>query len=266
MRNGYSIAFFVCFSMAFPAFADQIIAPSADGTLVDGGGYGPFDGIADTADWSFNQSSYEGAVTASREAATPIEHRLVFEFDLSAVTRQPPMDARFKFRLRGAPRFPAETAFVQVFAYPSDLVESLGDFEAGPAVLLGQVSVAAFQPGTLFEIDVSDQVNSALQSTAKRLAIRLQLIPQTLSAQAFMDAVDSDSTTKPSVVISDFIAGDFDHDGDLDVDDLSFLVSCMNGPSVGPTPGCSVCDFNGDSDVDLGDYQIFEKRYTIYGQ
>jgi hypothetical protein len=171
-----------------------------------------------------------------------------------------------KFKLRGAPRFPAETAVVQVFAYPSDLVETLGDFEAGPAVLLGQVSVAAFQPGALFEIDVSDQVNSALQSTTKRLAFRLQLIPQTQSAQAFMDAVDSDPTTKPSVVISDSIAGDFDRDGDIDADDLSFLASCMSGPGVGPAIGCSVCDFNGDSDVDLGDYQIFEKRHTIYGQ
>ncbi len=266
MRNGYSITLLVCGAVAFPAFAEQIVAPSADGTLVDGGGYGNFDGIADSADWSFNQSSYEGAITLSHEATLHIEHRLVFEFNLSTVTRQPPVDAGFKFRLRGAPRFPAETAVVQVFAYPSDLVETLSDFAAGPAELLGQVNVAAFQPGTLFEIDVTDQVNSALQSTARRVAFRLQLIPQTQSAQAFLDAVDTDPATKPSVVIYDSIAGDFDRDGDLDLNDLSFFTSCMSGPGMGSAPGCSACDLKGDLDVDLEDFQIFEERHTIYGQ
>ena len=266
MRNGYSITLLVCGGVAFSAFADQIIAPSADGALVDGGGYGTFDGIADSADWSFNQSSYEGAITLSHEAASPIEHRLVFEFNLSTVTRQPPVVAGLKFTLRGAPRFPAETAVVQIFSYPSDLVETLSDFAAGPAELLGQVNVAPFQPETLFEIDVSDQVNGALDSTARRLAFRLQLIPQTQSAQAFLDAVDTDPSTKPSVVVYDSIAGDFDHDGDLDVNDLSFLASCMSGPGMGFATGCSVCDLNGDMSVDLEDFRIFEERHTIYGQ
>ncbi len=252
--------------MAFSAFADQIIAPSADGTLVDGDGYGSFDGLADSADWSFNQSSYEGAITVSHDAASQIEHRLVFEFNLSTVTGQPPVVAGLKFTLRGAPRFPAETAVVQVYAYPSDLLETLADFATGPAELLGHVNVAAFQPATLFEIDVSDQVNSALASPAKRLAFRFQLIPQTQSAQAFLDALDTDPTTKPSMVIYDSIAGDFNHDGDLDVNDLSFLASCMSGPGTRPATGCSVCNLNGDSDVDLEDFQIFEKRHTIYGQ
>jgi len=244
--------------------ADQIVAPSADGTLVDGGGYGNFDGIADSADWSFNQSSYEGAITVSHEPASQVEHRLVFEFNLVSVSNLSPVSARLKFKLRGAPRFPAESAVVQVFSYPSDLVETLADFSAGPTELLGQVEVAPFQAQTLFEIDVTDQVNQALLSTAKRIAIRLQLDPQTQSAQAFLDGLDSDPTTKPSIVVSDAIASDLDHDGDIDARDYSILVSCMNGPGVTPPAGCTGSDLDGDMDVDLTDLRFLEEQHSAY--
>lgn len=256
----------MCWVIATSAFADQTIAPTADGTLVDGGGYGPFNGTADAADWFFNQSSYEGAITLSHDGDSSIEHRLVFEFNLSAISTPPPVVAGLRFKLRGAPRFPAETALVEVFAFPSDLAETLGDFSAGPAELVGQVSVAAFQPETLFEINISDQVNAALASASKRVAIRLQLTPSTQSAQAFLDAVDTDSATKPSIVLYSSLAGDFDHDGKLDVADLSFLISCMAGPGIRYGTGCSPCDFNGDLDVDLADLRSFQERHSTFGQ
>jgi hypothetical protein len=258
MRTGYFILY-VCGGMALSAFADQIIPPSADGTLVDGGGYGVFDGVADSADWSFNQSSYEGAVTVSHEADAQVEHRMVFEFNLSTVIRPLPVVAGLKFKLRGAPRFPAETAEVQVYSFPSDLLENSGDFSAGPALLAGEVSVAAFQPATDFEVDVSDQVNSALRTTSKRMAFRLQLHPQTQSAQAFMDALDTDPMSKPSLVLYDTEPGDFNHDGDRDADDFSILVDCMNGPNLPFPAGCSACDLDGDLDVDLRDIRFFDK-------
>ena len=252
----------VCGGMAFSSVAAQTIAPSSDGTLVDGGGFGVLDGIADAADWSFNQSGYEGALTVSLEPGAQVEHRLVFEFSLSNVSRQPPLVAAFKFTLRGAPRFPAEKAVVQVFSFPSDLVETLGDFSAGPAVLIGEVTVPPFQPATLVEMDVSDQVNAALQATARRLAFRLQLIPQTQSAQAFMDALETDPASKPSLVIYETNAGDFDHDGELDLNDLSTLIDCMSGPNLGFPTGCSPCDLDGDLDVDLRDVVSFEEQLT----
>jgi len=250
----------------FSAIADQTVAPSADGTLVDGGDYGTFNGIADSADWSFNQSSFEGAITVSHEGSSHIEHRLIFEFNLNSVTRQPPVVAGLRFKLRGAARFPAETAIVQVFAYPSDLAETLADFSAGPAQLLDEFNIAAFQPETVFEIDVSDHVNVALAETGKRVAFRFQLAAPNLSAQAFMDAVETDPATKPNIVIYDSLAGDLDHDNDIDLDDYAVLADCMAGPESSFVAGCSGSDLNSDAHVDLEDIQIFEIRHTAYGQ
>lgn len=266
MRNGCYIVLVALTAAGLSAFGSQVVVPFTDGTLVDGGGFGVFDGTADAADWSFNQSSYEGAITISRESNLPIEHRLVFEFNLTTVAMPPPVAARFRFKLRGAPRFPSEAAVVRVFGYPSDLVESLGDFSAGPAILLGEVTILPFQPETQFEVDVTDRVNQALSSTSKRIAIRLQLNPQTTSAQAFLDALDSDPTTKPSIVISNLIAGDFDHDGDLDLNDYAKLVSCLTGPGTGLEASCSTCDLNADSFVDLKDVQIFDERFSALGR
>ena len=249
---------------SFPALANQVIAPASDGTLVDGRGYGNFDGVADAADWSFNQSSFEGAITVSHNTIPPIEHRLVFEFNLNVVSVPGPVVAGFKFKLRGAPQFPAERAIVQIFSFPSDLVESLSDFSAGPAVLLGQIAVEPYQVPTLFEIDVSDPVNASLASGLKRVAFRLQLAPETHSAQAFLDALDSDPTTKPSLVLYSSLPGDFNNDGTITLEDAAVLSLCLNGPALTYPPGCSRCDLNGDGHVDLKDERIFEEKYSIF--
>ena len=66
------------------------LPPRADGTLVDGGIYGPFDGRADAADWTFNGAGFEGAITLQREGGLePLEHRVVAEFDLGNVLLAP---------------------------------------------------------------------------------------------------------------------------------------------------------------------------------
>ena len=266
MRSSVSTFLILVCAGTSSALADQVIAPSADGTLVDGGGYGNFDGLADAADWSYNQSSFEGAITVSHDGFADVEHRLVFEFNLSGVTIGPPVTAGLRFTLRGAPRFPAEAAIVQVFAFPSDLLETLADFSAGPSEFLAQVDVAAFQPPAVFRIDVSDQVNAALATSARRVAFRFQLPPQTQSAQAFIDAVDTDPATKPNIVVSDSLPGDLDNDGDIDLEDYAVLIDCMAGPALGFTEGCSPSDLNGDAHIDLEDLRILETRHTIYGQ
>lgn len=258
--------FVVCYPLALLAVANQNLAPTADGTIVDGGGYGQFDGVADSADWSFNQSSFEGAITLSKIPGGEVEHRLVFEFNLSAVNRQLPVVAGLGFRLRGASQFPAETAIVQVYSYPSDLAETLNDFSAGPSELLDEVELPAFHPATSFEINVSDQVNHALNSAAKRVAFRFQISNQNESAQAFLDALDSDPTTKPSLVIYDSLPGDFDHDSDIDLSDLAVIVSCLSGPGLTSLPGCSPCDLSGNGRVDLNDVRLFYERHSLYGQ
>jgi hypothetical protein len=69
------------------------------------------------------------------------------------------------------------------------------------------------------------------------------------------------------------LEGDFDDDGDVDLDDLAALVACHDGPGRVPQPNdpatttCEVeClnafDFDGDWDVDLEDFAAFQRAFT----
>jgi len=70
--------------------------------------------------------------------------------------------------------------------------------------------------------------------------------------------------TTPIVDIGayEFIAGDYDRDGDLDADDLAVFLACMSGPSVVYTGDCRKADLDGDGDVDMVDFGIFQRCYS----
>jgi hypothetical protein len=247
------------------ADAAQTLYPAKDGTLADGGVYGPFDGTADNADWYFNESSYEGSITlATQTPESSLEHRVVWEYNLSSVSLTPPVSATFYFTIRGAPVYPRPDVDVHVYSYPSDLVESLTDFSAGPAELLGSVTLSPYQPPTEFSLDVSDVVSEALSTGSDKVAFRLQVDPGTSSDvnQAFMDALDSDPTTKPYLVIDVLpVSGDTDGDGDVDLDDFASFPSCMEGPEVNVDTNCQKFDFDEDLDVDLTDFALFQSYF-----
>ena len=59
--------------------------------------------------------------------------------------------------------------------------------------------------------------------------------------------------------------GDFDGDGDADLDDYMFFASAMTGPvnTVTPGAGDEACDYDGDGHVDLSDFARFQ---AICGQ
>ncbi len=59
-------------------------------------------------------------------------------------------------------------------------------------------------------------------------------------------------------------SGDFDADGDIDLDDFTGWEGCVTGPLLGPSPlECALLDFEFDGDVDLEDYAAFQR--TIGG-
>jgi len=249
--------------MAGASGAAQSFYPVKDGTLADGGVYGAFDGLADDADWFFNQSSYEGSI--SRSTGSPgmgLEHRVIWEYNLATLSLTPPVAATLHFTLRGATIFPSPDAVVHVYAYPADLQESLGDFSATPATLQGTVTVTPFQAPTSFAVNVSSAVGAALTSGARKVAFRFQIDPGTThnANQAYIDALDSDATTKPRLVVeqAEIQPGDIDGDGDVDADDFVGFPPCMSGPNQPATGECGIYDFDQDSDVDLTDYQTFQ--------
>ncbi|MHC4091093.1 MAG: alpha-amylase family glycosyl hydrolase, partial [Planctomycetota bacterium] len=66
--------------------------------------------------------------------------------------------------------------------------------------------------------------------------------------------------------VSLLIAGDYDGDRDVDLGDYSFFDDCLTGPDpAGPlTPGCEAFDFDTDVDVDLTDYGEFCRALVTY--
>jgi hypothetical protein len=54
------------------------------------------------------------------------------------------------------------------------------------------------------------------------------------------------------------LAGDFDEDGDVDLDDFASLAFCLQGPNTTYAAGhfCRERDFDNDADVDLADYRL----------
>lgn len=58
------------------------------------------------------------------------------------------------------------------------------------------------------------------------------------------------------------VPADFDHDGDVDADDLQFFASCVSGPAVAqPNPACQAAKLDADSDVDQTDFALFQRCY-----
>ena len=256
-----------CVVSVHSALAAQVVRPTKDGTIVDGGVHGDFDGVPDAADWYFNESSYEGSITLARGgAATGWEHRVVWEYSLAAVSLEPPVRATLSVTVRGARIFPFPDVDIHVYSYPADLQETLTDFNSGPTQLQGVITALPYQDPTEYTLDVSPVVNAALTGAQNGVAFRFQIDPTTPedASQAFIDAIDSDPATKPYLTISESseVPGDYDADGDVDETDYSTFSLCMDGPGLTPDALCSFFDFDNDQDVDTSDFATFSRYFT----
>ena len=253
----------VCCSLVEGA---EIVYPSKGGTLADGGMYGPFDGVADNADWRFDGSGYDGAITLSTGEGSPnLEHRVVWAYDLGGLGVVLPVTASLTFPVRGAPIFPFPDVDLHVYTFPADLRETLDDFHAGPTVLQGRVIVSPRQPPTEYSLDVSAVVNEFLLNGSDKAAFRFQVDPDTPhnANQAFIDALDSDPSTKPFLTIDEtHVLGDMDGDGDVDVDDFDIFAHCVTGPDVPAEAGCETADLDTDGDIDLLDWRKLQIAFT----
>jgi len=60
----------------------------------------------------------------------------------------------------------------------------------------------------------------------------------------------------------EFIAGDYDRDGDVDKDDLNAFLGCVSGPAIPYAGNCAAADFDRDWDVDQADFGAFQKSFS----
>ena len=250
---------------ASTARATEIVYPAADGTLVDGGLWGNYDGFADAWNWKFGPAGFAGAITLATETPTSaVEHRMVFEYDLRSIDLATPIQATLSFAVRGVRVVPFPDVVLHVYSYTADLIESPSDFSAGPAVLRGAITVAANQPPKTTTLDVTELVASALHSGNKRVAFRFQIDPHTPhpANQVFLDVSDTQPASKPFLTIHSAVPGDADDDGDADLNDFAVFTDCLAGPATLPTPSRSglsreeclrVFDHDVDEDVDAAD-------------
>ncbi|RJP37201.1 MAG: hypothetical protein C4547_06110 [Phycisphaerales bacterium] len=251
---------------ASPARAAEVLSPVADGTILDGGIFGLFDGLPDDWDWTFNDSGYEGSITrTTTRPESSLEHRVVWEYDLRGLNLQPPIIASLTFEVRGATVFPLPDSPVAVFAYPADLIESKNDYNVAPTALEGVVKVKPLQPTTSYAMNVSRTVEEAIRAGRQMVAFRIQIDPATPNDrnQAFIDALDAKPETKPRLSVRIGKPFDDDGDGDVDLDDYAGFSECLSGPQVDDLPGaCHVHDVDGDEDVDAVDTAGFQLRFT----
>jgi hypothetical protein len=63
-----------------------------------------------------------------------------------------------------------------------------------------------------------------------------------------------------------YAPADFDHDGDMDLDDLAVFMACASGPRVAYSGDCAKADFEHDGDVDQADFGIFQRCYSGAGK
>lgn len=96
--------------------------------------------------------------------------------------------------------------------------------------------------------------------------------PSGFDANAFGLLLWFDSYTEESIVVANLVYdeievlapafGDFDHDADVDGDDLLIFENCAAGPAVGVAAECLACDADGDGDVDSTDFGGFQANFT----
>lgn len=68
----------------------------------------------------------------------------------------------------------------------------------------------------------------------------------------------------PAAAAGTGILGDFDGDGDVDLNDYAAMSNCFGGPGGGlPAPECDVFDVDASGDVDLLDFAEFQISFGL---
>lgn len=60
------------------------------------------------------------------------------------------------------------------------------------------------------------------------------------------------------------LPGDYDGDGQADLNDFAYFQACYSGPGGAPPPNCQSFDFDRDADIDVADFAYFAHIFGSY--
>lgn len=115
-------------------------------------------------------------------------------------------------------------------------------------------------PPDELDLDGDDDMNEPLP-------LDLDLLPRFVDDP---DTPDTGNGTPPLVDMGayefnpdcpDPLVGDLDHDCDVDLDDFSIFVGCMDGPEIPARPECVDADLDDDGDADLLDFAALQVNF-----
>lgn len=267
--TAYAIAcLFVASPLAgVPLWADEVFTiedPPVDFEVVDAE---PFDGIGDNGPYPTFNDALLGTLGECRSMA---------EFEISPFTVPPGefiSTATFQVRITAIDVFglgvDGETPeSLAVDGYVGNGTAELSDFQAGDGNVLDSVATPDPQVGLVLSFDVTSFVTDLVDAQEEYVGL-------TIRAETFGGLMVEESSTYgyPRLTIETALQpgdGDFDHDGDVDLDDYGFFPDCLAGPDAMPEPTepvtpqrCLIAfDFDVDEDVDLADFRGFQQAFT----
>jgi len=151
----------------------------------------------------------------------------------------------------------ARTAFL--FLHNDTDADFAADVVAGTAPLTVQFTDQSNGAITLWAWDFGDGTTSELRHPSHTYTK-----PGIYDVSLTVTSVrPTDTELKVGLITVLPAPGDFDEDGDVDLDDYeTWLVPCYTGPGGQASQGCEACDLDGDADVDLIDFASFQAVFT----
>ena len=116
--------------------------------------------------------------------------------------------------------------------------------------------------GTKVDLDAGAGYASYLWSPGGQTSQNIVVYASGTYSVEVTDAHGCANSVAIEVTIAPFVLGDFDCDGDVDLDDYAAFSGCLVGPSGGLPSPCRSGNFDLDADVDLDDFSSFQEIFN----